>query len=220
MNQPNTPPANHYTARDASRKLKFGIIAVILALVVMGGSSMVLISVLDDLNARIQNQETETLKGSSIIWVERTDDYDVFEDTDYLKKDRQIYLYDEMKSEQIVLEEKDLHKYGKAVPVLYNMIQYIIRGDADAYNKLFSAKYYKDHEPEAPFRMQPLYGVVITIPESSEALGEDTYILQVSYRICGNDGTFRTDIGHEEARTQTFILSTNSDNVVLIDDIR
>ena len=220
MNQPNHSEQNHYAARDASRKLKLGIIVVIIGLIVFGILSMILISILDDVNAQFNERETETQKGSSIIFVERDDDYDVNKDAAYLAKDRQIYLTNDKTGETVVLNERNINKYGDAAPVLYGMIQAIIRGDADAYNELFSTKYYKDNEPEAPFRMQPLYDVYITEISQTDMNTYTLYEFEVTYKIRGNDGTFRTDIGHDESRRQRFILSDSTGKSVLIDEIR
>jgi hypothetical protein len=41
----------------------------------------------------------------------------------------------------------------------------------------------------------------------------------VEYRIRNNNGTFRTDIGHDESRKQYFVLSDSTSRDVLIDQI-
>jgi hypothetical protein len=45
------------------------------------------------------------------------------------------------------------------------------------------------------------------------------YEYEVEYKIRLNDGTFRTDIGHDESKKQYFILSDSVSDDVLIDQI-
>ena len=220
MDHPTPPQQQNRSGTEATRKLKIGIIVVVAALLVIAGISALLIPLLDHLNAMLQEQETDPPKGgSTIIFVERDDSYNAFKDSNYLKEDRRVYLHNEMTGETVPLDESNLNKYGDAVPVLYDMIQAIIYGNADAYNELFSSNYYAENQPEAPFRMQPLYDIRITRIRETDMETYTMYEFDVEYRICGNDGTFRTDIGHHESRKQHFVLSDSTGSRVLIDQI-
>jgi hypothetical protein len=103
------------------------------------------------------------------------------------------------------------------------MIRAVINGDADAYNALFSSNYYKNHDPEPPFTMQRLYDIKLTKVSETLVAGEKgkytQYEFEVEYKIRLNDGTYRTDIGHDESKKQYFVLSDSVTGEVLIDQI-
>ena len=79
-------------------------------------------------------------------------------------------------------------------------------------------------EPEPPFTMQQVYDILITrvavTDVVDEKLGKYTqYEYTVEYKIHKNNGTFRTDLGHDDSRKQYFILSDSTGSEVLIDQI-
>jgi hypothetical protein len=118
------------------------------------------------------------------------------------------------------LGEKNRDDYVPAVIVLCDMIERIIAGDADGYNKLLSTNYLKNLEPEPPFTMQQVYDIRLTkVKETEMSEGYTQYEFEVEYRIRNNNGTFRTDIGHDESRKQYFVLSDSTSRDVLIDQI-
>ena len=220
MNHPTPFEPGRPDPADMQKKLKIGIILGFVALLILGGISMLLIPLLDDLNLKLQQVEIETYKDPSIIFVERNDDYNVYKDEVYLQYTRHIVYTNAQSGESVILEEDDLYKYNPAVTVLYEMIQSIINGDEKSYNALFSSTYYESNEPEAPFRMQPLYDIQITRLMETNMDTHTVYELDVEYKICWNDGTFRTDIGHHQTRKQRFILSDSGNSGVLIDQIQ
>ena len=71
--------------------------------------------------------------------------------------------------------------------------------------------------------MQRLYDIKFTLvneTEKSDERGKYTqYEYEVEYKIQLNDGTFRTDIGHDESKKQYYILSDSVAGKVLIDQI-
>ena len=175
-----------------------------------------------DLPSAIFPEETTPPRHNTIIFKTRDDDYNVFEDSEYLEYDRQIYYTDGVGT-TTVLDEESLKRANSAVNTLYRMIDAIIRGKDEKYNALFSPYYYKDNDPVDAFHMQPLYDVRIVYIRTAE-VEEDgrtytRYEYDVSYKICWNDGTFRTDLGHHESRKQCFVLSDRTGSDVLIDQI-
>jgi hypothetical protein len=71
--------------------------------------------------------------------------------------------------------------------------------------------------------MQRLYDIKITKVNETVKSGETgkytQYEYEVEYKIRLNDGTYRTDIGHDESKKQYFILSDSVTGDVLIDQI-
>jgi hypothetical protein len=121
------------------------------------------------------------------------------------------------------LTDKNVTGYGPAAAVLRAYINAVIAGDADALNALFSENYFANHEPEPPFTMQRLYDIKLTKINETLVQGEKgkytQYEYEVEYKIRLNDGTFRTDIGHDESKKQYFVLSDSVTGEVLIDQI-
>ena len=175
-----------------------------------------------DLPSAVFPEETTPPRHNTIIFKTRDDDYNVFEDSEYLEYDRQIYYTDGVGT-TTVLDEESLKRATPAVNTLYCMIDAIIRGKDDKYNDLFSSVYYKDNAPVDAFRMQPLYDVRIvyirTVEVEENGRSYTRYEYDVSYKICWNDGTFRTDLGHHESKKQCFVLSDRTGSEVLIDQI-
>lgn len=210
-------------ARESTRRLKRNMIIVLVCMVVFAVVAIPLINVLENIQNGGAEQETGKLPPSSIIFATPDYEYDIMEDQDYLQLNRRIYHCDERSGLTEELTDKNITGYGPAAVVLREAINAIIAGDADAYNELFSDNYYANHDPEAPFTMQRLYDIKLTKINESVKSGEKgkytQYEYEVEYKIRLNDGTYRTDIGHDESKKQYFILSDSVTGDVLIDQI-
>lgn len=210
-------------ARESTRRLKRNMVIVLVCMVVFAVVAIPLINLLDSLQNGGASVDTQKTPPSSIIFATPNYDYDIMQDDDYLQLNRRIYHYDERSGLMEELTDKNVQGYGAAAATLRAYINAIIAGDADAYNALFSSNYFANHEPEAPFTMQRLYDIKLTKIEESVVSGDNgkytQYEYEVEYKIRLNDGTFRTDIGHDESKKQYFILSDSVTGEVLIDQI-
>ena len=210
-------------ARESTRRLKRNMIIVLVCMVVFAVVAIPLINLLENIQNGGAEQETGKLPPSSIIFATPDYEYNIMEDRDYLQLNRRIYHCDERSGLTEELTDKNITGYGPAAVVLREAINAIIAGDADAYNELFSDNYYANHDPEAPFTMQRLYDIKLTKINESVKSGEKgkytQYEYEVEYKIRLNDGTYRTDIGHDESKKQYFILSDSVTGDVLIDQI-
>ena len=210
-------------AKESTRKLKRNMLIVIISMVIFAVIAFPLIGFLDKLQTGGAEEETPKLPPSSIIFATPDYEYDIMKDPDYLQLNRRIYYCDERSGMTEELTDKTVTGYGPAAVVLRDFINTIIAGDADAYNALFSSNYYANHDPEAPFTMQRLYDIKLTKINESIVSGESgkytQYEFEVEYKIRLNDGTYRTDIGHDESKKQYFILSDSTSEDVLIDQI-
>jgi hypothetical protein len=199
---------------------------MIIVLVCLAGFAVVAvprINILDGLQSGGDEEETKKLPPSSIIFATPDYEYDIMQDNDYLQLNRRIYHCDDRSGMTEELTDKNLPGYGGGAAVLRDMIRAVINGDADAYNALFSSNYYENHDPEPPFTMQRLYDIKLTKVSETLVAGEKgkytQYEFEVEYKIRLNDGTYRTDIGHDESKKQYFVLSDSVTGEVLIDQI-
>ncbi len=225
------PAPNRYeeegrAAAEASRKLKRKILIGIVAMVAFAVIAIPLISLLDG-GEKEDDQPYVPPKPGTVIFC--TPDYDrlidIRKDPAYLELDRDVYLVRD--GNKKALSPSKLSAYSPAVQVLYDLVQALIDGDADAYNALFSERYAADPKMpdlEAPFTMQRIYNIQITeVEERTVSTAEDgkytEYLYQLEYMINLNDGTYRVDIGHDASRPQYFVL-TDREGEVLIDALR
>ena len=207
-------------ARESTRKLKQRMVIVIICLAVFTVIAIPLISFLDNLEKQQSVEELESKKESTIIFFDPNWELDIMKDPAYLALDRTVYYNDVQYGITVALDQKNVNKYGPAVEVLNQMIQFIIAGDADGYNQLLSVNYLENNDFEPPFTMQQLYDIRISKVQETIVNGEYTqYEFELEYRIRNNDGTFRTDIGSDESKRQYVILSNSTSNDVLIDQI-
>ena len=210
-------------ARESTRRLRRNMIIVLIGLLAFVVIAIPLIGILDNLQNGGKEEETKRLPPSSINFATPDFEYDIMKDEDYLQLNRRIYIYDARSGQTEELTDKNLPGYGGGAAVLRDMIHAVINGDADAYNALFSSNYYENHDPEPPFTMQRLYDIKLTKVSETLVAGEKgkytQYEFEVEYKIRLNDGTYRTDIGHDESKKQYFVLSDSVTGEVLIDQI-
>ena len=207
-------------ARESTKKLKRRMIIVIGVLIAFTVIAIPLITYLDYLDTKKNGEEIETRKDSTIIFYEPDWELDIRKEPGYLAMDRTVYYCDAQYGFTEALDEKNLRDFGPAVVVLNEMINCIIAGDADGYNRLFSENYYANNDPEPPFTMQQVYDIKLTkVKETEMEAGYTQYEFEVEYRIRHNNGTFRTDIDDGESRKQYFVLSDSTTREVLIDQI-
>ncbi len=228
MNQ--NPESNRFEeesrqAQAATKKLKKRMLIVLVIMVAFAAVAIPLIGVLEDLASGKDAEETQSPvnRPTSIIFAEPDYDANILEDEDYLALDRDIRLT--TGNVTTTLDEKKIAGTEAGVQVLCQLIDAVIAGDAETYNSLFSERYYEKNAPEDPFTMQRLYDIKIiklrALNVTSETEGTySEYIYQLEYKINRNDGTYRTDVGHDSIRTQSFCLTDREERgVVKIDTL-
>lgn len=212
-------------AGESLRKLKRRILIIAAGMAAFAILALILLPVLDRIADTAKEEET-TARPNTVIYYDPDYDYDIMQDEEYLGLDRYIYYKDARTNETIILLDHEIQGYGPAMVTLKTMIDAIIAGDHETYNSLFSSNYFavEGREEEPPFTMQQVYDILITRVEVTdvvdEKLGKYTqYEYTVEYKIHKNNGTFRTDLGHDDSRKQYFILSDSTGSKVLIDQI-
>ncbi len=213
-------------AKEATDKLKKTILIIAAGMVVFVIVALILMPILDRAINGTEREEATTVRFNTVIYFDPDYDYDIMQDQEYLQLDRYIYYKDARTGETIIIPEDEIKDYGPAMVTLTDMLHAIIMGDHEAYNALFSSNYFavEGREPEQPFTMQQVYDILITRIEVNDMVSDEfgrytQYEYTVEYKIHKNNGTFRTDLGHDDSRKQYFVLSDSTGKDVLIDQI-
>ena len=136
--------------------------------------------------------------------------------------DRQIYYADPYTGVTVSVKPDSYWEYGDGVEMLCHMIESIIAGDHEKYNRFFSDAYFEVEPEKEQFTAQKLYNITITLQEREEISEEgrtfnrEIYILE--YMIRQNNGTFRTDVGSDAIRKQMIVV-TDREGEMRIDTV-
>lgn len=153
-------------------------------------------------------------------------DLDILEYDKYLELDRNVYYYKnaDQYGAVVVLDEDNCGKQAPGVTLLYQYLESIIMGDADAYNACHSDFYFenKDLEPDPGFTMTQLYDMRITNmgqKNVSDQYGTYTqYDFVLEYKIHENNSTFRSDIPSDSSAAQ-YIVITDRNGELMIENV-
>lgn len=158
----------------------------------------------------------------TIIFHEIDYNENIFQDAVYMGMDRNIYICDINTGITESLEEHDYANYGPDVKFMANFVNFIIEGNAVAYNDCFSDNYYSDinNDPKESFTMQKLYNIKLTkISEEKSDNGDYTeYYYFLEYMIYQNNGSFRMDI-ESDASVAQYITLIDKDSDYKIDEL-
>ena len=172
-------------AREATQRLRKRMIVVLICLGVFAVVAMPLISWLEALENQSGKEEIVTNKPNTIIFYEPDWELDIMKEKGYLALDRAVYFHDARYGLTEVVDESNKDKYGPAVSMLYRMIEYIIAGDHESYNTLLSENYFKTegNEAEAPFTMQQVYDIELTLIKESEPEANGKRYKQYEFQV-------------------------------------
>ena len=136
-------------------------------------------------------------------------DGDIMQNAEYLGLDRQVNYCNDPSGYGLTqsITEENFSDFDAGVLFLYDYIQIIIAGDAEAYNNCFNAVYYQNSAPLEDFSPQMLHQIEICYQETTkENDGSRTVTYRLDYMIHRNDGTFRRDVGSDAIRPQFVTL--------------
>ena len=196
------------------RKLKKAIIIVVIVFALLGA----LCGVLYGISKYLSDDEIEisekpiNLDGKSYInYYEPDYSANIFEDKDYLAKNRSIkYIIPSDGSEMsIVLDEYDHDVLTEGQKFFVDYFYAATHGDYEAYGEMFTEEYLDDpcgfekHPQDKKFPMQRIYDIEITELGRSDP-SDTSYnyngihavfgVYEVGYKILKNDGEFRYDL--------------------------
>ncbi|MCD7776391.1 MAG: hypothetical protein LUH54_03345 [Firmicutes bacterium] len=153
-------------------------------------------------------------------------DYDenIFEDEDYMDKNRMLAYVKDSNTFYLELDtEADYSSYDSTVNFFVAYLDAVINGEYESYADFFTDEC-KENYPDVikeRFTMQKLYDIKITfnsISSATDADGEsvNVYYYYLDYKIYKNNGTFRNDIESDATRTLICELYVYSDGNMLI----
>ncbi len=218
-----TPERDTPAASGDSRRLRRTILIVFACMMIFVAVTIPLLKLIEKRESML-GQELQTHKSATVIFCTPDYEYDIMQDPEYLALNRYMFYEDMTTGMTEMVDDAVLNAGGPPLKTLVTMVECIIAGDADGYNTLFSDAYFAAHEPEDPFTMQQVYDIKLSKRAVSRVTPEEgrpytQYEFVVEYKIHKNNGTFRTDIGHDESRRQVFILSDSGSGVAYIDEI-
>lgn len=212
-------------AAPRSRKKKIIIIAFAVMLL-LGVISAVILYVVPAVSDRIESTPKDTgdaadtagMYGSqsSYLHYPIDDELDPFSVEEYTQLDRSVHYV--RNGETVALTDENIDDYGDDVKFFVMYFYYVITGDYETYNSLFTDDYYKTAEPYYSFTPQMVYDIETEYLGESDESGGTVYKYDVSYKIFRNNGTFRNDIGSDASKTLYFEL-IEKDGKILIDKI-
>lgn len=145
---------------------------------------------------------------------------DIFENKEYLDKNRYITYVDGSVSVTIV--DDKYSDYGEPVALLAEYVDALIHGDAELANSFFADSYFEENEPLDKITMQKLYNISIEFIAKKDAvlpeLGTVTqYVYKLGYMIMENDGTFRNDVTSDALKPQFYTIIDTSSGLEIYD---
>ena len=195
------------------------VLGIILAVIVL---MSVLVTLLENWLAKKRVEQPANGTQQTIIFHTPNYDEDITKDRSYMDLDRQIYYADPYTGVTVSLKPDSYWEYGDGVELLCHMIETIIAGDHEKYNRFFSDAYFDVEAEKEEFKAQKLYNITITLQTREEVTEEgktfDREIYVVEYMIRQNNGTFRTDVGSDAIRKQLIVL-TNREGEMRIDTV-
>lgn len=196
-------------------KKKRMLTAIIISLVicVLG----VIVLKLDLPNADIGGtKESETMDGyvfNGVNWqrpnlCEPDWETDIFTLERYLELPRYLTYTEGGYSETIVDIENSDYATDDVVCMMHSYFNALMHGDADKVNSFYTDDYFKENSRYEKFTMQKIYDMEMEyITERDDNINGipcTVYVYKVGYKILENDGTFRTDIQHDNAKIPLF----------------
>ena len=152
-----------------------------------------------------------------------TPDYnaDITKDEDYLKQVPYVYYTNSGITECIT--EENYSDYGPLVEFFGKYFDSLKAGDTETYISLHSDRYFANNFKPYQIAPQRLYNIKIELI-ASVMVDDPIYssvekaIVETSYMIMKNDGTFRTDIGSDSSRKQ-YLEVVYDDESIFIDAV-
>ena len=210
--QPQQRPAN-------LKRRMLTVLGIILAVIVL---MSVLVTVLENWLAKKQIEQPTNGTPQTIIFHTPNYDEDITKDKSYMDLDRQIYYADPYTGVTVSLKPDSYWEHGDGVELLCHMIEAIIAGDHEKYNRFFSDAYFDVEDEKQEFTAQKLYNITITLHSREEVTEEgntfEREIYVVEYMIRQNNGTFRTDVGSDAIRKQLIVV-TDREGEMRIDTV-
>lgn len=189
---------------NSKNRKKYALIfaSAVLAIGVLSGALLYLFERAgEDRDNGPTNMYSEELH--SYVFYKPDYELDVTTVAEYMDMDRMLYYKNG--TEEIGID-KDAEEYGSAVLFFKEYFDTVIKGEWEAYNGMFTDKYFETNKAKGRFAPQMIYDMHISKLWEKIETGRTVYAFDVSYRIYRNNGTFRNDIDSGAAKTLYFEL--------------
>ena len=206
---------NQNQSTKAKEKKIVIAVLVAMALIVMISLPMLFSSMQPD----DPSDETTRL----IYFEEPNFEENIFEDEEYLEKNRLVYVIKGAISTGVdISSEAERAAESRVANFMFDFIEAQINGDVDGYNACFSAEYVAKNGKKAAFTMQKLYDISIEqygSPTATDDGGYD-YVFILKYKILNNNGTLRNDMESMSERPLYLIVHENDEGNFAITTMR
>ena len=191
--------------------------AVRITLFVLGGLVLLSVLALLLLHWLLPEKEAETKKD---LYFYPVSDQNVFENSAYLAKDRQIYYCEnpDGSGRTAVLSEDE--NFDAKVRFLEGYLNCLILGDETALRALCTENYLKRNEiPD--FTQQMLYDMHLYYYSTEvQQDGGQLVTYRLEYKFYQNNGTYRRDVGSDGSKPEYLVLWVSADGTnIKINDI-
>lgn len=203
--------------KERKKKILLVIVLVIIGILGILGIIMFILSGINSLlrEESIQSLE-ESIRPPSYIFAEPNYDENIFDDSEYMGMDRAMKYT--VEGVTISITENNYSQQTPIVQFMYDSLQYIINGDCEKYNEIFTDEYLNkigDNLRET-FTMQKLYDIDVELanlqeeelPNGRTAVYSD---FVVRYKIKNNNGTFRNDLPDGARIPMVYLVMTEVD---------
>ena len=204
------------------KKQKIALVAIILMLVITIAGIVYLQNDKPDEMAFISSFVYDyDVEHPSYVFYTPDYDADIMSDEDYLKQVPYVYYTSGGMTECITAE--NYSEYGPLVEFFGEYFDSLKAGDTDTYISLHSDRFFENNYKPYQIAPQRLYNIRIELIASArvddpEYGNVEKAIVETSYMIMKNDGTFRSDIGSDSSRKQ-YLEIVYDDNNVFIDAV-
>lgn len=109
--------------------------------------------------------------------------------------------------------------YRETVLFMFDYIDAMINGDAQKFNSMYAASFFKDgRTPRERFTQQKIYAANIVAVDNwyddSESSAVTYYNIGIDYMIKNNNGTLRDDMGSDAVRRKYLTIRKDADGVL------
>ena len=199
--------------REKRKKLVLISIGAVIGIFILIGLITFILSAIDNNNKSKTRDREEKILNRTNEYPEPDYDYNIFDDDLYMILDRGVW-FNEDGVAKTVMTEKNLKSYPVEAQFMYDVVNLIINGDYEEYNKIFTDDYIKKagDDLRERFTMQKLFEIEIEYIDYGQLGNQDYWDIQLTYRIKDNDGTFRNDLKFNDDGARPVIYRLVSDN--------
>lgn len=187
--------------QQSKKRAKFLLLTVTLLFVLLLGLNLLLDS---GLLQGLFTTEPSPIEREPVFLYPADYDENIFEDEEYLKKDRTVY-YQEGAQGLYLATRQDALNTGELATLFYDYFDAVIHGDHTMLNTFFTAEYFEKNGEKEPFTMQRLYRMEVELintfyQDQGTPYEIAVYEFDVRYAIDRNNGTFRDDLASDTTR--------------------